>query len=159
MNGAASELTGTVLHLFTAASRGAPMDARGTVTALAGTGLVGDRYAMRSNRRGPKYELTLIEIENIEAFVRTVSRPFTPDMPRRNVVTRGVALNALCGRQFRVGAVLLEGIELCEPCSLFARRAGREVLKHFLHRGGLRTRIVEGGPICVGDAVAVPDLR
>ena len=144
---------GNVLHIFVAPSRGAPMEPRDTVTAIADTGLVGDRYAISAIRRGPDYQLTLIEIENIEAFARSVSRPFTPDKPRRNVVTQGVALNDLCGRQFRVGEVVLEGIELCEPCSLFAKRAGREVLKHFLHRGGLRTRIVEGGEIRVGDAV------
>lgn len=144
-----------VLHIFVAPTRGASMEPRDMVTAIADTGLLGDRYAKPSNRRGPDYQLTLIEIENIEAFARSVSRPFTPDMPRRNVVTRGVALNDLCGKQFRVGEVVLEGIELCEPCSLFAKRAGREVLKHFLHRGGLRTRIVEGGEIRVGDAIVV----
>jgi MOSC domain-containing protein YiiM len=74
-------------------------------------------------------------------------------MPRRNIVTRGIALNDLCGKTFRVGGVTCEGIELCEPCSLFAKRTRREVLKFFLHRGGLRTRIVEGGGIRVGDHV------
>jgi MOSC domain-containing protein YiiM len=146
---------GNVLHIFVAPSRGAPMEPRDSVSAIAGTGLVGDRYAISANRRGVDYQLTLIEIENIEAFARAVSRPFTPGMPRRNVVTHGVALNDLCGMQFRVGDAVLEGIELCEPCALFAQRAGREVLKHFLHRGGLRTRIVEGGEIRVGDTVGI----
>jgi len=144
---------GRVLHIFVAPTRGAPMEPRTTVTAIANSGLVGDRYAKPSNRRGPEYQLTLIEIENIDVFACSATRPFTPDMPRRNVVTQGVALNDLCGEQFRVGEVVLEGIELCEPCSLFAKRAGREVLKGFLHRGGLRTRIVEGGEIRVGDGI------
>lgn len=146
-------MTGTVAHLYVAPARGAAMEPRPTVTAIADSGLVGDRYAISSNRRGPDYQLTLIEIENIEAFARAVRRPFTPDTPRRNVVTRGVALNDLCGKQFRVGGAVLEGVELCEPCSLFAKRAGREVLTHFLHRGGLRTRIIEGGEIRVGDRI------
>lgn len=144
---------GDILHIFVAPARGAPMEPRDSAMAVAGTGLVGDRYAKPSNRRGPEYQLTLIEMEHIEAFAQAMGRLFTPDMPRRNVVTRGVALNDLCGKQFRVGEVVLEGIELCEPCSLFAKRAGREVLRHFLHRGGLRTRIVEGGEVRVGDAV------
>ena len=127
------------------------------VTAQADGGLVGDRYAEARIRRGPGYQLTLIESEHIEAFARTVNRPFTPDMPRRNIVTRNVRLNDLCGKRFRVGAAVLEGIELCEPCSLFAKRAGREVLKQFLHRGGLRTRIVEGGEIRVGDSLVEMD--
>jgi MOSC domain-containing protein YiiM len=152
-------MMGRVVHIFVAPTRGAPMEPCTTVTAIANTGLVGDRYAKLSNRRGPEYQLTLIEIENIEAFAKSVGRPFTPDMPRRNVVTQGVALNALCGYQFQVGEAVLEGIELCEPCSLFSRRAGREVLKGFLHRGGLRTRIVEGGEIWVGDGVGFGELK
>jgi MOSC domain-containing protein YiiM len=148
-------MMGNVLHIFVAPSRGAPMEPRDSVTAIAGAGLVGDRYAITANRRGADYQLTLIEIENIEAFARAVSRVFTAEEPRRNVVTQGVALNDLCGKQFRVGEAVLEGIELCEPCALFAQRAGREVLKHFLHRGGLRTRIVAGGVIRVGDTVGI----
>jgi len=144
---------GIVTHLYVAPARGAPMEPRSAVAAIANIGLVGDRYAISAHRRGPDYQLTLIELEHIEAFADVVSRPFTPDTPRRNVVTRGVALNDLCGKQFRVGNAVLEGLELCEPCSLFAKRAGREVLKHFLHRGGLRTRIIEGGEIRVGDRI------
>jgi len=129
------------------------MEPRDVVTAVTNEGLVGDRYAVSTNRRGTDYQLTLIESENIEAFAQLVSRPFTADMPRRNIVTVGVPLNNLCGKRFQVGAVTLEGVELCEPCNLFAKRAGREVLKGFLNRGGLRTQIIEGGEIRVGDAV------
>jgi MOSC domain-containing protein YiiM len=129
------------------------MQPRDSVTALTDGGLVGDRYAKVGNRRGAAYQLTLIESEHIEAFARTADRPFTYDMPRRNIVTRDVRLNDLCGKRFRVGGAMLEGIELCQPCGLFAKRAGREVLTYFRNRGGLRTRIIEGGEIRVGDAV------
>ena len=131
------------------------MVARAVVTALADQGLVGDRYETPKNRRGGDYQLTLIELENIEAYINEVDGAFTPDMPRRNIVTRGTALNDLCGKTFRVGGATCEGIELCEPCSLFASRTRREVLKFFLHRGGLRARIVEGGEIRIGDDVDV----
>jgi MOSC domain-containing protein YiiM len=142
---------GTVLHIYTAPTRGAPMVAQAAVTAVAGQGLMGDRYEIRKNRRKVDFHLTLIEMENIEAYIEAVDGAFTPDMPRRNIVTRGIALNELCGTRFRVGDVLCEGIELCEPCSLFARRTRREVLKFFLHRGGLLARILVGGEIRVGD--------
>jgi MOSC domain-containing protein YiiM len=144
---------GIVAQIFTAAIRGAPMASRDCVTALTNEGLVGDRYAQWAARRGPDYQLTLIEMENVEAFARSVDGAFTADMPRRNIVTRGVSLNDLVGKQFGIGGAKLEGIELCEPCSLFAKRTRREVLTHFRNRGGLRARIVEGGEIHVGDAV------
>jgi MOSC domain-containing protein YiiM len=144
---------GIICDIYTAAAKGAAMEARRAVVARAGEGLVGDRYSLKANRRGPKYELTLIEIEAVEAFAREVDPAFTAWMPRRNIVTREIGLNLLSGRQFRLGEVVCEGIELCEPCTLFAKRTRREVLKFFGNRGGLRARIVQGGEIRVGDAV------
>jgi MOSC domain-containing protein YiiM len=146
---------GIVERIFTAATRGAPMVSRDRVMALMNEGLVGDRYAQAATRRGPNYQLTLIEAENVEAFAHSIDGAFKADMPRRNIVTRGVSLNDLVGRQFGIGGAKLEGIELCEPCSLFAKRTRREVLTHFRNRGGLRARIVGGGEIHVGDAVIV----
>jgi len=131
------------------------MEPRQIVAALTDGGLEGDRYADPANRRGPDYQVTLIESEYIAAFSDMVDVPFTPDMPRRNIVTRGVRLNELCGSRFKVGGATLEGLELCEPCSLFARRTHREVLKYFPRKGGLRARIVVGGKIHVGDLVVV----
>ncbi len=146
---------GTVIHIYTAPTRGAAMVAQTVVIAIEEQGLVGARYERPKNRRGVDYQLTLIELENIEAYINEVDGAFTPDMPRRNIVTRGTALNDLCGKTFRVGGATCEGIELCEPCSLFASRMRREVLKFFLHRGGLRARIVEGGEIRIGDDVEI----
>src|SRR5688572_445397 len=100
----------SVIHIFVAPNRGAPMEPRQTVAAQTDGGLDGDRYADPANRRGPDYQVTLIESENIAAFSDMVNVPFTPDMPRRNIVTRDIRLNELCGRQFEVGGVTLEGL-------------------------------------------------
>jgi MOSC domain-containing protein YiiM len=124
-----------------------------SVEALAGVGLAGDRYAEPKNRRAPDYEVTLIESENIEGFTRATGRALTPDMPRRNIVTVGVRLNPLVGEQFSIGHAVFEGLELCEPCSLFARRTYAEVIPFFRGKGGLRARIVSGGTLSVGDSV------
>jgi MOSC domain-containing protein YiiM len=131
------------------------MAALQSVAAIAGTGLVGDRYAEARNRRGPKYQLTLIELENIEAFREATGLSLAVDGPRRNIVTTGVRLNELCGLRFRVGAVLVEGLELCEPCTLFRKRTFPEALRFFVGKGGLRARVLEGGVLAVGDQVAV----
>ena len=142
-----------VAHIFVASSRGAAMSSLTAVEALPGIGLAGDRYAEAKNRRGPDYEVTLIESENIEAFAKATGRELTPEMPRRNIVTTGVRLNPLLGQQFSIGRAVFEGLELCEPCSLFAKRTYSEVLVFFRGKGGLRARIVSGGILSVGDAV------
>jgi len=142
-----------VVKIFVASKRGAPMLAQQSVEALTEGGLTGDRYAEAKNRRSPDYQVTFIELENIEAFTQATGLLLTPDMPRRNIITRGIRLNGLCGKPFRVGQARFEGLELCEPCSLFARRTHREILQFFVGKGGLRARIVSGGEIRVGDAI------
>jgi MOSC domain-containing protein YiiM len=129
------------------------MSAEQSVEALTEGGLTGDRYSEAKNRRSPDYQVTFIELENIEAFTQATGLPLTPDMPRRNIITRGIRLNGLCGKRFKVGRARFEGLELCEPCSLFATRTHREVLHFFVGKGGLRARIVSGGEICIGDAI------
>jgi len=142
-----------VAHLFIAPERGAPMARVTQVEALHGVGLQGDRYTHTASRFSAHYQVTLIELEAIEAFTRETGLALTPEMPRRNIVTHGVRLNDLVGLRFQVGEALFEGAELCEPCTLFARRTHREVLKVLRGRGGLRARVVKGGPIRPGDAI------
>lgn len=144
---------GYIQHIFVAAVRGAPMAALAEVEALEECGLRGDRYADAGNRKSADYQLTLIEIENIQAFAQASGLPLAPDEPRRNLVTVGVRLNEFCGKRFQVGEVELEGLELCEPCGTFAKRTHLEVVRFFVRRGGLRCRILRGGFIRVGDAV------
>jgi MOSC domain-containing protein YiiM len=144
---------GEVVHIFVAPRRGAPMVSLAAVEALRDKGLEGDRYTVVASRHTADYQVTLIEIENIEAFARDTGLALTPEMPRRNIVTRGVRLNDLVGKRFRVGGALLEGAELCEPCTLFAKRTHREVLKGLAGRGGLRARVLEGALVRVGDVV------
>lgn len=143
----------SVRHIFIAPERGAPMRALSEVRAITDSGLSGDRYADPKNRKSPDAQLTLIELEHIEAFAQASGLPLAADQPRRNVVTQGVDLNALCGQRFRVGEVELEGLELCEPCGLFAKRTHPQVVKFFVSKGGLRARILTGGLIRVGDPI------
>ena len=126
--------------------------------AVAGVGLEGDRYAARmgsfSAKPKPGRQLTLIEAEAIEALERELGMVLAPGETRRNLITRGVALNHLVGREFTVGGVRLLGHELCEPCGDLARMTGKpQILPGLVHRGGLRAEILEGGLIRVGDSV------
>ncbi|MGZ5038373.1 MAG: MOSC domain-containing protein [Usitatibacter sp.] len=143
-----------VAHIFVAPKRGAAMQSMDSVEALEGEGLRGDRYTAVKSRVASSHQVTLIEAENIDHFTRSTGLALAPDGPRRNIVTRGVRLNGLEGKRFRIGQAVLEGMELCEPCTLFAKRTHREVLEAFAGRGGLRARVVSGGKIGVGDAIS-----
>ena len=146
----------TVLHIFTAPERGAAMVSSQRVMVHQGRGIEGDRYFKASNRKGPDYQLTLVEIENITAFNSEYGTSLSPDAPRRNLVTAGVRLNELCGQQFKVGSLLLEGLELCEPCRLFQVRTDPRALEFFMGKGGLRTRVLSGGVLEVGASIGGP---
>ena len=98
------------------------------VHAIPGVGLEGDRYALRQGtfyKPEPDFELTLIEAEAIEALQRDYHVELAPGEARRNLVTRGVALNHLVGRDFQIGEVKARGIRLCEPCDHLQRLTGR----------------------------------
>lgn len=123
----------------------------------AGKGIEGDRYYKQtgtySNRPHPGREVTLIEIETLEALRRDHGITLNPGDARRNIVTRGVPLNHLVGKTFQVGDVVLRGVSLCEPCSHLASLTQKEVLPALVHRGGLRAQVVEEGLIKIGDAI------
>lgn len=124
------------------------------VRAVPGRGLEGDHYYEKPDERKYAQEATLIESETIEAVRRECGIELSPGASRRNIVTRGVALNHLVDREFQIGEVRMIGTELCEPCAYleeFTQKKG--VMKALLHRGGLRARIMTEGIIHVGDAV------
>jgi MOSC domain-containing protein YiiM len=134
-----------------------PMESAQEANAIAGQGLEGDRYAIGtgqwSTTPGVGREITLIELETIEALEREKGISISPGAARRNVVTQGVPLNHLVGREFQVGAVRLRGTRLCEPCSYLESLTHQGVLAGLIHRGGLRADIVRGGTIRVKDRI------
>lgn len=126
---------------------------------VAGHGIEGDRYWSEggtfSKASTPDNQVTLIEEEALVAVARDYGVTVKPGETRRNIVTRGVALNHLVGRPFRVGGALLEGLELCEPCGHLAKLTTPRLREALVHRGGLRCRIVESGEARPGDAIDV----
>jgi hypothetical protein len=143
---------GTIEAIWVAPDAQAPPRPLETVTVVAGRGLRGDRYldGTGSFASGPPGSaLTLIDAGVCESF----SPPLAAGEHRRNVVTRGIDLNALVGREFTLGAVSCRGMRLCEPCSVLQRSAERPLLRPLVHRGGLRADILADGTISVGDPV------
>lgn len=130
--------------------------------AVAGRGLEGDRYyeeeGFYSDHPGPIREVSLIEEETIQALRRDHNLVLVPGATRRNILTRGVPLNHLVGREFRVGEATLRGAELCEPCKHLVDVTGMEsLLPTLVHRGGLHAQILSGGLIRAGDAIEPTD--
>ena len=133
--------------------RGAPVLEVPLVTAVAARGLRGDRYAGGSGKRG----VTLIQAEHLPVIARLAGHPQVPPaLLRRNLVVSGIPLAALRGRRFRIGPVLLEGTDACDPCSQMEAALGPGGYNAMRGMGGLCARILEGGDISIGDAV-VPE--
>jgi MOSC domain-containing protein YiiM len=118
------------------------------VDALAGKGLRGDRH-FHQEGAAPGQALTLIEAEALESVGLSGAGS------RRQVVVRGVRLNDLVGRRFRVGDVECLGVELCEPCLHLQQLTRPGIIKELIHRGGLNADVLNDGRISVGDAVVV----
>jgi hypothetical protein len=142
---------GTVEALAIAPAAEAPMALVDGAAAHAGRGLEGDRYfdgeGTFSNPHSDGHDLTLIEAEVVDEL------GLPPAEARRNVVTRGIDLNALVGRRFRVGEAECVGRRLCEPCAHLQRLTHPGILRDLVHRGGLRADVLAGGEIRVGDEV------
>ena len=153
---AAPGATGSVVALWVAPTAGAPPTSWEAVSALAGRGLEGDRHVTGDGTFPsglPGSALTLIEDEVCASF----APPLDPGEHRRNVVTRGIDLNALVGHEFTIGAVPCRGMRLCEPCKVVDRYAARPILRALVHRAGLRADILADGEIRVGDEIRVAD--
>lgn len=148
---------GTVISINVAEKGGAPITNVERVRAVPDKGLEGDRYFNHVGTFSPKFTpnraITLIEVESLEALQRDYGIALEPRQSRRNLVTRGVALNHLVGREFKVGEVLLRGTKLCEPCSHLEGLTQFGVLRGLTHRGGLCAQILSEGTIAVGDSV------
>ncbi len=153
----------TLEAIFVAEASGAPMRRVESARAVAGRGIEGDRYfiapgrAPRHGRQGG--DLTLVAGEVLDE-VRADGTRIDGGLSRRNLVTRGVDLDRLVGRRFRIGNVVLEGTAICEPCLDLTKACDDPgVLRALVHRGGLRAAVLVGGELRVGDQIIIDDVR
>jgi hypothetical protein len=146
-------LEGKIVGIYVSEAKTGPMRSVATATALKGRGLAGDRYAAGAGTFTPRsdrlrgYDLTLIESEVLDDVKLAAADS------RRNLVTAGVDLNGLVGKEFRIGSVRAFGQRLCEPCVHLQRLTRPGVVGDLVHRGGLRADILAGGEIHVGDRI------
>jgi MOSC domain-containing protein YiiM len=155
-------MSGLIEAIYIAPQSGQPMQWVPRADLIAGCGIRGDRnFKDAPATVGHPEQITLISAEEIEEFHRLTRLRIAPGDPRRNVVTRGIALNELVGREFHLGSTVLSGVELCEPCATLGRRLSTPevspaaVVAAFTHRAGLRARIMSGGTVQPGDPVGL----
>jgi len=149
---------GTLEWIHLADREGGPVHAVESVRAMAGVGLEGDRYAIPPEDRESDddiLDVTLVEAEQIEWLAAETGIRLEPGATRRNLTTRGIRLNDLVGRTFRVGSVRIEGVKLCEPCNHLQEMVGQPILRPMTHRAGLRARLLDDGVLRVGDPIVV----
>ncbi len=150
---------GVVAYLHRTPRAFLPMRSFETLTLVAGRGIEGDRYLIGheagfySHKPEEGRQVTLFEMETLEAIMRDYSIELKPEDHRRNITVRGVPLNHLVHKRFRVGECLLEAARLSTPCRHIEEILGKPVFNPMLHRCGLNCRIVEGGEVRVGDVV------
>ncbi len=149
---------GELAGIFVGERNSVALHAVEQVEAIAGRGLVGDRYFLKegtfSDKDGPDREVTLIEAEALAGLAREYELTLAPAEARRNLLTRGVPLNHLVGVAFTIGPVVLRGIRLCEPCSHLEKLTCNGIKAGLVHRGGLRAQVLTGGMLRMGAAIA-----
>lgn len=152
---------GELIHIHIAAGASARMRELAEARLVPGTGIEGDRYATRSGTYSSRHhidrQITLIEQETLEALARDHGIELAPHEHRRNLTTRGVPLNHLVGRYFGIGECVLYGGRLNVPCRYLEDLLGKKVFKPLLNRSGLNCRVVRGGAVRRGMAIAPLD--
>jgi MOSC domain-containing protein YiiM len=150
---------GVIRHLHTTPRAFLPMRSMPEVNLIAGRGIEGDRYMIGreegfySNKPEDGRQVTLFELETLIALKRDANIDLGPEEHRRNVTTEGVPLTHLVGKQFWLGAVLVEATRLSIPCRHIEEITGKSIFDPLINRSGLNCRILQGGTIRVGDTV------
>ena len=144
----------SIERIFIRPPGGSPTVEQRSVRVVAGAGIEGDRYFDAHDE--PGQNITFVEVEEIEAFAQEHQRPVDLSVTGRNIVTRGVRLNEYVGRESIVGSVRFRGVKLGEPCLNLGKALATPklppagVVKHWVHRGGLRADARSSGELSVG---------
>ncbi len=149
---------GTLLHIHTSVRTGRPMVSHQKVTVVPGKGIAGDRYFTGSGKysRSPGVrDITLFEIETIDALKNESGIELLAKEHRRNLTTEGVVLSALIGQTFTIGEVRFEGVGRCNSCRYLNIMSKKQISVRLADRAGLFCRVVTGGELNVGDPIDV----
>ena len=122
------------------------------VEAIKGKGLVGEKHFKEINKK--RIQITLIEIENINHYNKMTGTHIPAINFLRNIITEGIRLNVLVGKEFFIGKVKVRAHDLCRPCkNLQETLQQKNTVKELLRTGGLRCEILSSGKICLDDQI------
>ena len=122
------------------------------VEVIANKGIVNDRYFSENNDQD--LQITLIESENIDYYNKISETKISYINFRRNIITKGIQLNDLVGKDFLIGNIKVKGHRLCDPCRYLQEKLEQKnLVKKLLNRGGLRCEILTDGIISVNDPI------
>jgi MOSC domain-containing protein YiiM len=148
---------GIVRKIYISPSCGDSLEEKSSVEAVAGFGIVGDRYYKKAicskNTADARNAITLIDTSAAEICRQRIGRDFSPKEFRRNLIVEGIDLNDLVGKSFKAGEAEMKGYELCHPCKYLSELLDADVLKGLEMCGGLRAEITGTGRIKVGDSI------
>tara|TARA_B100001093_G_scaffold499961_1_gene549838 strand:- start:1075 stop:1545 length:471 start_codon:yes stop_codon:yes gene_type:complete len=155
-------INGKVVSLFTTPNGAEKMISAEHLFCLAGKGIEGDRYALGtgtySKKPEPGRQLTIIEIEELEALKHLPDISCIPEQCRRNVISQGIRLNDLVGKIISIGNVELKVHRLCQPCGYLEGKLKKPGLKDALwDKGGVRCEILNDGTITVENTISLVD--
>ncbi len=117
-----------------------------------GQGIVHDRYY--ENFKEKKEQVTLISLEEINAFNNQVNQKIEPKDFRRNIIVSGIDLNKLIDKQIKINQVILKIHEICQPCKYLQDRLKLpSLVKLLVNKSGVRAEIIKSGNLSVGDTI------
>ena len=144
----------SVVNICITSESGKKMESMNSIKVIANKGIVNDRYFKENNDKNN--QITLIESENVDYYNKISGTNFIPTDFRRNVITKGISLNKLVGKEILIGEVRLKIHDLCEPCRYLQELLGeKNLVKKFLNRGGLRCELLTNGNINVNDRIKI----
>ena len=155
-------MSGKIVKLLISKDPKSTMLSLNQIVLEAGKGIFGDRYYNQEgtfSNKGeiePDRDVTLIEIEKIDALNKEHNLDITAEDLRRNIVVSNCDLNSLVDKEFQIGEVVLKGLRLCEPCKYLSDKLNeKKVLIEMVHKAGLRAQIIKSGSIDLNSQVEV----
>ena len=131
-----------------------PLQSITSTKAVATLGLEGDHRMGKTPGSGR--QVTIISEEFIAQIEHHLNlSDIDPGALRRNLVVKGLNLNALRRQRFRIGEALFEATQLCHPCARMEENLGKGGVAAMLGYGGLCAKILESGDIAIGDSISV----